>query len=577
MIDPLLPPYETGRADANRGAATWWVVGVVVVALAASFTLALFLLAPPTAESHLTEGPVAEGTWRLDWSGSVEPPAVGQAEQTRALRLAAGGTAALVSALCLLIVAGLWRQRLLLRRGERYVHWAVGARRLQRAARLAGEGRTWAAGVLALGLLVTGAVRGMVVLSFPGDGSVPPGIASTLILLTGLGVVLVRWESDALFYAGGRSRFWELLGSPAAVGALGFAALSGVGLLTLHGPSRGGSGPHGFVVDASMGTTPESRGDAIVSWVEEVRATGMLAGLASAGTSRAAGHRDNVTTDCGRCFEGMILMPLKTIRAEVHAVAPDTFAHLGLSVERGRDFDPVLEGTTPSVAIVSRALANRHFERGQPLGRGLRVGESEWLTVVGVVGDRDDVRTTADYAVYLPIAQAQPSEIEWLLPEHVDVARVAAVAPAGTVLGAPRSRADVFAVHRWFRGLMAVLGLAALALLGAGLWVSAMNEAGATRYEVAVRRAVGAGRKALWRFYAAYAGRRVLIALAIGAWLSLFLGAGLTYAYGSIPQLDWRVWSCLGLWVAGLYVIGSAPPLVRAVDDPLVPTLDAAD
>ena len=576
MIDPLRPPYEAGTTEAMRSAATWWVVSVLVVALAASLSMAVLLLAPPTADRHLTERAVPEGSWLLEWSRSVEPPSVEAAEQVRALRLAAGGAAALVAALCLLIAAGLWRQRLLLRRGERYVHWAVGARRLQRAAHLAGEGRGWAAGMLALALLAAAVMRATIERSFPGDASVPPGVASTLIVLTGLGAVLVRWESDAPFFGGERSRFWELLGSPAAVGALGFAALSGIGLLTLHGPTVESPAPSGAVVGASLERVPaEARGEAILSWLEAVRASGPAVGLASAGASRATGHRDQVATDCGRCVEGLIPMPIKTIRAEVHAVAADTFAHLGLAVERGRDFDDALDGTAPSVAIVSRALANRHFENGQPLGRRLRVGDSEWLTVVGVVGDRDDVRTNAEYAVYLPVAQAQPSELEWLVPEPAQAAPLTAGAPAGTVLGARRARAEVFAVHGWFRGLNVALGLAALALLGAGLWVSAANEAGAARYEVGVRRAVGASRNALWRFYTAFAARRVVIALGLGAWISLFLGAGLTYAYGSIPQVDWRVWSGLGLWVAASYVMGSAPPLLRAVDDPLPATLDA--
>jgi len=43
-------------------------------------------------------------------------------------------------------------------------------------------------------------------------------------------------------------------------------------------------------------------------------------------------------------------------------------------------------------------------------------------------------------------------------------------------------------------------------------------------------------------FYASFAARRILAALAAGAWLSLFLGAGLAEAYGSIPQIDWTVW-----------------------------------
>jgi ABC-type antimicrobial peptide transport system permease subunit len=122
--------------------------------------------------------------------------------------------------------------------------------------------------------------------------------------------------------------------------------------------------------------------------------------------------------------------------------------------------------------------------------------------------------------------------------------------------------------------LLNALGVVALGLLGAGLWVSARNEAGATRYEVAVRRAVGASRRAVWTFYMSFASRRVLPALVAGAWLSLFLGAGLSEAYGSIPQIDWAVWAGAAAWVSAMYVLGSAPPFLRAANEPLLPTLN---
>lgn len=578
LIHGLRPPYELGVAEAWRAPTTWAVLVATVVALSGSLALAGFLLGAPGADGRLVEPPVAQGEWAIEWGRSVQPPAAEQARQVQALRLVAGGAAALLATLCLLIVAGLWRQRLALRRAEHHVHWAVGARTLQSAARAIGEGRVWALGALALSAGAALVVLGLVERTFPGDASVPPDIASMLILLTGLAVVLVRWESLAGPTSGrtDRGRLWELAGSPSVVGAVGFAALSGVGLLAFHAPTVGAAATRGSVVEASLADLPPAvREEAILSLTDGARRSGVRVGLASAGATRAAGHRDGATTECGRCFEGGIPMPLKAVRAEVHAVAPDTFVHLGLAVTSGRDFDERDRGT-PSVAIVSRALADRHFERGEPLGRRLRIGESEWLTVIGVVGDRDDVRTRADYGIYVPLAQARPTEIELLADVSTSwVASLAVAAPAGVVLAAPLSRADVFAVHRWFRALLGALGVVAFALLGAGLWISAANEGGATRHEVAVRRAVGASRGAVWRFYVGFAGRRVLAALMAGAWLSLFLGAGLAEAYGSIPQIDLGVWTGAAAWVTATYLLGSAPALLGAAKGPVLSALDA--
>jgi hypothetical protein len=309
----------------------------------------------------------------------------------------------------------------------------------------------------------------------------------------------------------------------------------------------------------------DRRGEVVSDWTASARAGGEEVGFASAGATRGAGRRDFATVECGRCFEGLMPMPLKIVSPEVFAVAPDTFAHLGMTVTSGRDFDDTVDRGALSTAIVSRALAARHFEDGNPIGRRLRVAESGWLNIVGVVDGSDG------YAVYLPLAQARPSDIEVLgssLRAAVDGA------PVGVVIGEPRTMAEVFAAHRWFERWLSAMGAAALVLLGAGLWISAANEARATGTEIAVRRAVGATRSSFWRFYVAFAGRRLGFAWVVGAWLSLFLGAGQQAASSIIPQVDWRIWCGAAAWVSGMYVLGSLRPMLRAASGPLLSGLE---
>lgn len=223
------------------------------------------------------------------------------------------------------------------------------------------------------------------------------------------------------------------------------------------------------------------------------------------------------TVECGRCFEAMLPAPLKVVRAEVHAVAPDTCTHLGVAVASGRDYDDALDRGAPSVAIVSASLAGRHFELGQPLGRRLRVGESAWLTVVGVVSDRSDARSHQDYAIYVPLAQAAPENIEILVDGPASsLERALAAAPAGVAVDPVRSAAEVFSSQVWFQNLLRALAWITMGLVGVGLWTSATNEAGAARYEVAVRRAVGATRRSSVGFYVGFAGRRLALALTLG-------------------------------------------------------------
>jgi hypothetical protein len=191
--------------------------------------------------------------------------------------------------------------------------------------------------------------------------------------------------------------------------------------------------------------------------------------------------------------------------------------------------------------------------------------------VIGVVDGHDG------YAIYLPLAQARPTDIEILAAGSETALRPARdAAPAAAKIGVLRSRAEVFSTHGWFRRLLNAIGTTALLVLGAGLWISAANEAGAARHEIAVRRAVGATRRSFWTFYFRFAGRRLAFALAVGAWLSLFLGAGLEGAYTAMPRADWRVWCVVGSWVSIVYVLGSLLPMARAAKELLLGALENA-
>jgi hypothetical protein len=574
--DPLRPPFEFGLTEARRGPGGWLVLGALIFASAVSFSVAVVMLRVPLVSGPMIEAPVPDGPWIFEWGANAVPPSVEQQGQVRALRTVAGGAAALVSILCFLTIAGLWRQRLLLRQHEYFVQWALGARKLQIAARLIGEARVWVG--TAMGVAAGGTAIAAVLIdrSFPGAAPLAPNLGASSIQLTGLAVVLVRWEAraGARSHEAGGSGLGELVGSPAMIGAVGFAALMGVGLLTVHAP--GGrittSSNTGTVAAASLEQVPKDRrGDVISEWTARARAGNAPVGFASAGMTRGTGRRDFATVECGRCFEGGMPMPLRIVSPEVFAVAPDTFVHLGMTVSSGRDFDDAVDRGAPSAVIVSGALAARHFEDGDPLGRRLRVGESDWLTVVGVVDGSDG------YAVFLPLAQARPADIELLASGAASSLRPALDgAPPGVVVRGPRTMAEVFSAHHWFRRWLSAMGAAASALLGAGLWVSAANEAAATGPEIAVRRAVGATRRSFWTFYVVFAGRRLAFALVVGAWLSLFLGAGLELASPSIPRSDWRIGCGIAAWVAAAYVLGSLRPMLRTASAPLLRGLEGS-
>lgn len=574
--DPLREAFHAGARDQRGPHAVLPLLTGLVLAGVACLVLLGVMVAGEGSGVTLVESPVPTGSWAIGWDDDVRLPSAEQAGQLSSLRGVAGGSAALIAILSLMIAVGSWRQRLRLRRAEDRVHWAAGARRAQLAARLVGEGWRWgsvgaAVSIGAACLLPLGMER-----TFPGAAEVPPGLATALIVTTVVAVTLLRWESRAGERAARTSiRSRPLASSPTAVATIGFAVLTGVGLLSGHAPggARNDGAEERLVARASLGAIPpELRAGAVAEWVGRTSL-----GVASAGATRGAGHVAEVWVECGECYEGGLPLPIRAVRAEVHAVAADTFPYLGLELAGGRDFDDRTDRGAPDVAIVSGAMAARHFERGDAIGRRIRIGDTDWLTVVGVVGNAPDVRDHTELAVYVPLTQAVPSEIEAIGLSREVVDAWIEGAPKGVVPGVPTTMAGVFAMHGWFARLLGLLGALAYLLVLVGVWLGSRNESRATAFELALRRAVGARRRDLLSYFATSSGRRLTIALGVGAWLSLFLGAGLNEAYGSIPQIDWWVWLRSGALVAAAYLLGAWPPFVRAARTPPAVGLGAAE
>jgi hypothetical protein len=539
----------------------WLGLAVLTTSAIGALLLAAALLGPGT---RLIETPIPTAGWAVDLAGGPSPPHLEQAQQVDALRRVAGGTAALVALLSLLIALGLWAQRHRLRRAESYVHWSVGARPVQLMARLVGEGWPWALATALAVAAVVAVVPVVIVRTFPGDARVPPGLAVALLAATAWTVAVLGWEGGSGKRAARReSTPLARLSGPVAVAALGFAVLTGVGLLTAHSPARVADDDPRRIARVSFAAfADQERAEQISGWVDRVVGGG--AGLAGAGAARGAGIRALVWAECAECYGGLEYVPFRNVQAEVFAVAPDTFSLLGLRVTAGRDFDAALDAESGAVAIVSQAMARRSFADGAALGRKIRFGTSDWMTVIGIVTDRIDVRDQFEYAVYLPVAQAAPEELELIASDPRAAAGALARAPGGARVGPLRRLGAVFAVHRWFETVTRGLGMLAYALVAFGVWLGARSETRTTAFEIALRRALGARRGDLTRLFLSTTAARLAIALTLGAWLSLFLGAGLQQAYAAIPRLDPAVWLRAALAVGIALLVGSWPTFAAA-------------
>ena len=72
---------------------------------------------------------------------------------------------------------------------------------------------------------------------------------------------------------------------------------------------------------------------------------------------------------------------------DYRVMTPDYFATLHIPLVRGRGFTTADREETAPVAIVSGSLVERYFPGSDGLGKRLKLGDSGWITIVGVARD----------------------------------------------------------------------------------------------------------------------------------------------------------------------------------------------
>jgi len=101
----------------------------------------------------------------------------------------------------------------------------------------------------------------------------------------------------------------------------------------------------------------------------------------------------------------------------LHTADPGYFGAAGISLIKGRVFEPSDDPSAPLVAIISRSLAKRLFSNDDPIGQHIAFVASPgsnsppldiWRTIVGVVGDTRDagIESEPEPSVFVPFAQS---------------------------------------------------------------------------------------------------------------------------------------------------------------------------
>jgi putative ABC transport system permease protein len=263
--------------------------------------------------------------------------------------------------------------------------------------------------------------------------------------------------------------------------------------------------------------------------------------ISSRGTLLGIGTLDRISVMCGRCYFAYMLLPMLSMNAQHHAIAPGYFDTLGIKLLEGRESN----GARDDEVVINATLARMGFPQDGPaIGKQIQVGgfRGHWYKVVGIVEDMPAIGLHSQSeqptgltshgaegrfpAIYLPALAHPPAVAELVFRTSADArdatSKVASVIAATglrvTSVAPARARIErAIAPLVWFSRAFALTSLIVLFLALQGLYALMRTNVEARRTEIGLRRAVGARRSAVMLMILREAAILVAIGSSIGA------------------------------------------------------------
>jgi len=271
-----------------------------------------------------------------------------------------------------------------------------------------------------------------------------------------------------------------------------------------------------------------------------------------------------------------------TDTANYVAASPRYFHVMGISLVRGRLFSEEDSATTPSVALISEALAKRYFPGENPLGRQLIFGFPPHgdvsREIVGVVADIHDVSIASNPGpmMYVPFAQVPFWGCEVVVRSHLRAAEIAAAIrtethnidknlPVTDIESFPEAMHASVAEPRFRTMLLGMFSAIALLLAAIGIFgVISFSVSRRTR-EIGVRMALGATPASIRHLVLGESAKLVLFGLAAGIPAALILTHFLSALLFGITPTDPLTFIAVALLLMLVALVAAYLPARRAI------------
>jgi len=270
------------------------------------------------------------------------------------------------------------------------------------------------------------------------------------------------------------------------------------------------------------------------------------------------------------------------IEVSHNEVSPGYFRTMGTPILRGRDFRDADRVDAEAVVLITESLARQYFANEDPIGRQLAFSrrpeaDSDWRTIVGVVGDQrhDGLARAPRPQIYAPFAQdpsrslavvvqtdAAPGSL--LAPLRAAVRALDPQVPVHQLRRLDDVRAVSLGADRFLLLLLGLFGGSAVLLAVVGVYGVTAHDARLRRREIGIRLAIGASSREIRRFVLRRGLRLGIAGAAIGAAAALIsIRAMRPLLYGMSPAEPWSLAFVAGALVAAS-VLACAIPARRA-------------